>query len=232
MSSLENKRKRIDLEQKALAAEDKLRNGGGSHTQLEAAIKAAEFYMQALRLADNSEDKKRLDAKTKDLIDKAEQIKKSREDGNGTTTNVSRSRIQHPVSSRKLTTRENIILLEGSKLNGALFKPWASTPLPSEFEPSNDRALFEDDFEFSLAESQLKHFAGWQRPNRALALIKIERDGRLLPNQATMEKLGEWDMVQDVAPDCSVIASFCVGTARAERGHRRVHYESTLFVYC
>lgn len=223
MSFLENKRRRIDLERKALAAEEQLRNGNGNHNQLENAIKAAEFYMQALRLADTSEDKKRLDTKTKYLLDRAEQIKNIREDGNRTATLVSRSRIEHPVSSRKLTTRENIILLEGSKLNGALFKPWTAAPSLSEFQLPSNGSCFEDDFEFSLAESQLKHFAGWQRPNEALALIKIARDGQLLPNQATMEKLGEWDMVQDVAPDCSVIASFCVGTARAEKGHRRVY---------
>lgn len=224
MSSLENKRNRIDLERKALAAEDKLRNDDGSHTQLEAAIKAAELYMQALRLADTPEDKKRLDSKTKHLIGKAEHIKKIRENGDMSAAPVSRSRVEHPVPSRNLTTRENIILLESSKLNGALFKPWTTTPLPTEFELPNNGSLFEDNFEFSLAESQLKHFAGWQRPATALALIRIERDGQLLPNQATMEKLGEWDMVQDVAPDCSVVASFCVGTARAEKGHRKVHH--------
>lgn len=220
--SLENKRRRIDLERKAAAAEDRLRDGGTSNAQLEAAIKAAELYMQALQLADNPDDKKKLDGKTKTLISRAEQIKKAKENGLPNVPSPTRSRIKHPVSSRALTTRENIILLEGSKLNGAIFKPWTTAPLPSEFELTNDRLLFEDNFEFSLADSQLKHFAGWQRPTKALALIRIERDGQILPNQATMEKLGEWDMVQDVAPDCSVIASFCVGTARAEKGHRRV----------
>lgn len=231
MSSLDNTRKRIDLERKALVAEEGLRNGDGNRAQLDAAINAAELYMQALRLADNLDDKERLDTKTKGLIFKAEQIKKLGEDGDRHATPMSRSRVEHPVSSRKLTTRENIILLEGSKLNGTLFKPWTTAPLPSEFELPNDRSLFHDDFEYSLAESQLRHFAGWMRPVEALATIKIEKNGQLLPNEATMEKLGEWDMVQDVAPDCSVIASFCVGTARAEKGHRRVLYMRVVIVY-
>lgn len=222
MSLLEKRRKRNDLERRALAAEDKLRNGSGKNAQLEAAISAAELYMQALRLADDPEDKKRLDTKTKSLIVKAEELKKVEENSKDSTAPVSRSRVEHPVSARKLTTRENIILLEGSKLNGALFKPWTHPPAESEFEVDRGQPPYEDDFEFSLAESQLKHFAGWKRPKEALSLIKIEKNGQLLPNEATMSKLGQWDVVQDVAPDCSVIASFCVGTARAERGHRRV----------
>lgn len=230
MSSFERRRKKTDLERRALAAEDRISIGNGSHAQLEAAITAAELYMQALRLADSPEDKKRLDIKTKDLILRAEEIKKLKEDGDKPSSLVSRSRVDHPVSARKLTTRENIILLEGSKLNGALFKPWTASPSNSEFELQDRQPPFIDDFEYSLAETQLKHFAGWHRPNKALGLIRIEKGGRLLPNEATMEKLGEWDMVQDVAPDCSVIASFCVGSARAEKGHRKVHYASTTAV--
>lgn len=231
MSALEKRRKRNDLERRALVAEDKIRNENGKNVQLEAAITAAELYMQALRLADTPEDKKRLDTKTKTLILRAEEFKKLEENGKDSKP-VSRSRIEHPASSRKLTTRENIILLEGSKLNGALFKPWVSAPSDSEFELRSGEELYEDDFEFSLAETQVKHFAGWKRPKEALALIKIEKNGHLLSNEATMDKLGQWDVVQDVAPDCSVIASFCVGTARAERGHRRVRYLPQTVIKC
>lgn len=226
MSALEKKRKRIDLERKALAAEDKIQNENGKNIQLEAAITAAEYYMQALRLADNPEEKRRLDNKTKILISKAEEIKKLKENGGDLPRPVSRSRIEHPVSHRKLTTRENIILLEGSKLNGAIFRQWTEPPPISDFELQDGQTLFEDKFEFSLAETQVKHFAGWRRSREALALIKIEKNGKMLPNEATMEKLGRWDMVQDVAPDCSVIASLCVGSERAEKGHRRVGIDS------
>ena len=31
------------------------------------------------------------------------------------------------------------------------------------------------------------------------------------------------DLVQDLTNDCSVVASLCAGTARAERGHPSVH---------
>ena len=44
------------------------------------------------------------------------------------------SRLQEPRSKRQLTTQERIILLEGSKLNGFKFPPWASPLDDSEFE--------------------------------------------------------------------------------------------------
>lgn len=215
MSSLDRRKQkqRAELEQRALAAEERSHNAVGKEAQLEAAITAAELCMQALKITDNAADRKRLDAKTKSLILKAEEIKRLED---------RRGRLEHPTSSRKLTTRENIILLEGSKLNGAIFKPWISPPEESDFQLRDGQQPFEDDFHFSLSESQLKHFAGWKRPKDALALIRIEKDGEPLPNEATMDKLGQWDMVQDVVPDCSVIASFCVGIARAERGYHMV----------
>ena len=37
-----------------------------------------------------------------------------------------------------------------------------------------------------------------------------------------MIAVGKVDLVQDMTTDCSVVASLCAGTARAERGHARV----------
>lgn len=34
------------------------------------------------------------------------------------------------------------------------------------------------------------------------------------------------DLVQDATSDCSVVASLCAGTARAERGHKKVSPDS------
>lgn len=47
----------------------------------------------------------------------------------------SRSRkLTEPTSKRDLTTREKIILLEGSKLHDLVFPPWKAAPEPSEFD--------------------------------------------------------------------------------------------------
>ena len=45
-----------------------------------------------------------------------------------------RKTLEEPVPNRVLTTREQIILLEGSKLHGLLFPPWKVAPEPAEFE--------------------------------------------------------------------------------------------------
>ncbi|KAK5106986.1 cysteine protease [Lithohypha guttulata] len=212
-----------DVEAKAIAAEKRVSAHDGSGTQLEAAISAAELYMRALKLAASPDDRRRLDRKTKQLISRAEELK-VRHDCKPTVNAEKRARIEvpYPVSQRVLTTREKIILLESSKLNGAIFKQWTAPPLQEEFElKGND--FFTDDFDFTLSEAQLKHFAGWKRPKDAFAHVRVEKNGQLLPNEATMISLGSLDMVQDVAPDCSVIASFCVGASRIERGHKRLY---------
>ena len=71
--------------------------------------------MKALRLATSPRDRQKLDAKCREWLTRAEKWKK--EDSN----------------RRTLTTREEIILLEGAKLNGAIFPPWITAPGPDQF---------------------------------------------------------------------------------------------------
>lgn len=110
-------------------------NASSQKQALEAAIEAAEQYMKALKLVASPKDKQALDSKCKEWLTRAERIKGVRDwqsatpaDKNGTP------RLQPPVSTRKLTTREEIIILEGAKLNGFIFPPWASAPKPEEFQ--------------------------------------------------------------------------------------------------
>ena len=210
-----------ELEANAAKLEQQSHNAKTNKESLEAAISAAELYMKALKISDTPTDKQRLDLRTKACVKRAEKLKALRSDD--LLIKKSESRVEHPASTRRLTTRENIILLEGSKLNGTIFKPWQAEPADEEFKLVNGE-LWKDNFDFSLSETQLKHFAGWKRPHEALSIVHIEEAGKVLPNEATMEKLGHWDMVQDTAPDCSVIASFCVGVARLERGHTGVSF--------
>lgn len=104
---------------------------------LKAAIDAAEHYMNALKIADTAEDKKKLDGKCKLLLAKAEEIKHSKSQypiHHNTSSSGSRSKLSEPLSTRELSTREQIILLEGAKLNGFVFPPWGAAPIPQEFE--------------------------------------------------------------------------------------------------
>lgn len=110
---------------------------------MEAAIDAAECYMKALKLASTKDDKQQLDLKCKEWLTRAEQIKKAKTWQPAARADTKRrSQLTEPVSTRKLSTREEIILLEGAKLNGFLFPPWTTPPDPEEFELDYREGLF------------------------------------------------------------------------------------------
>ena len=114
--------------------------------------------MRALNLTSDEECKERIDRKCRALLDVAEHIKnpdsRTGDGSRGTkrsfvpSTLMSRIRLKEPCSSRQLTTREQIIVLEGSKLHGAVFPPWKSPP---------------EAFEFELQKGQLRHVYVVQR---------------------------------------------------------------------
>lgn len=87
--------------------------------------------MRALNLA-SVEDKQTLDFKCKELLTRAEKIKTA-EDWQSAARARRTTGLRAPASKRKLTTREEIIILEGAKLNGFIFPPWKSSPSPQEF---------------------------------------------------------------------------------------------------
>ena len=216
------------IEAKAQIAEQKLRDATSSKVAFAAAIKTADLYMQALKLADNASDRSRLQAKCKELLDRSEQLKdessRAASHANGVTSSPERNRME-PLSKRSLTTREKIILVEGSKLNGFKFPIWDQAPTPAEFELKDGEEQFVDLPRLQLSELQLESFGGWKRPKDALAGIDIMQDGQKLPNEPTMRRAERVDLVQDMTSDCSVVASLCAGTSRAERGHSKVGYQ-------
>lgn len=109
---------------------------------LEAAIAAAENYMKALKIAQTAREKQWLDSKCKDWLSRAEQIKGDKSwkpSGSKAESRV----LKEPVSKRKLSTREEIIVLESAKLNGFVFPPWNGAPDPQEFELNSDKERFE-----------------------------------------------------------------------------------------
>ena len=55
---------------------------------------------------------------------------------------LSEMRLKEPSPSRSLSTREQIILLESSRLNGYRFPPWQNSPDTAEFELGEDQSLF------------------------------------------------------------------------------------------
>lgn len=217
------------VEHRARAAERSVSLTRSRQAALEATINATELYLQALRLASSATEKTRLDTKCKELLNWAETLKeetvRSKSVDEATLSPLpSRTNLKQPSSKRKLTTREEIILLQGSKLNGFLFPPWKADPVPEEFVLGEGQELFVDSPSLQLAPLQLKTFAGWKRPWDAFAGIDISANGVRLPTEPTMQCIKNIDLVQDMTSDCSVVASLCAGSARAERGHPRVRW--------
>ena len=211
-------RSAAQVESRARAAEKLIASKTGISATLKATVESAELYMQALKLSDTPSDRPRLDAKCKVLINQAEQLKRT-QDGRPRANAPS----EPPMSPRKLTTRENIIVLEGSKLNGCVFKPWDKPPPADDFVLRSGEDSFVDSPSLPLSHEHEESFGGWRRPKEALRLLTVAEDitpSLLVP---TMKRFGEKvDLVQDLTSDCSVVASLCAGSARAERGHPKV----------
>ncbi|KAL3457071.1 hypothetical protein BJX64DRAFT_293494 [Aspergillus heterothallicus] len=201
---------------RALKAERDVSTAISQPQALEAAIDAAEHYMKALSLATSSKDKDVLNTKCKEWLTRAEKIKEA-DDWRAVVQSRDNGAVSGLLAStRKLTTREEIILLEGAKLNGFIFAPWKANPSFGEFENTVDGdGLFTDKPDLHLSFQQRDIFAGWKRPHELLS-DHIDEIGEPLAPVMTMA--GKTDLVQDVLTDCSVVASLCATTSRTERG--------------
>ena len=119
---------------------------------LEAAMDAAEAAMQAMKLTNDNNKKRELKLKSHELLHKAELIQSARmlplqtKTTSGTKNiEVQRTKaeeLKQPMPTRILSTREQIILLQGSKLNGCVFPPWKTPPDASEFVLEDGSELF------------------------------------------------------------------------------------------
>jgi len=188
-----------------------------------------------LKLTSDNDKKKSLDGQCRKLLDQAERIKSSEEwpsetpglwkRGTGVVDDAPKKELKQPLSTRILSTREQIILLQDSKLNGFVFPPWQECPSAEEFAGPD---LFTDPTEFRFGREQLEIFDGWRRPSEVLSVDGLKAENHPSDGiQPTMIPDKKIDLVQDMTSDCSVVASLCAGTARAESGHTRV----SLFIH-
>lgn len=69
---------------------------------------------------------------------------------------------------------------------------------------------------------QKKIFNGWQRPEKAFPLPSLQQPDIFSESMPTMTSKNSIDLVQDIATDCSVVASLCADAARVELGHSKV----------
>jgi calpain-7 len=208
------------IEARAENFEQSIETRNTPQAALQATIESAELYMKALKLTDSPVDRNRLNAKCKQLLSRAEHLKSQTDIRSHGHDEI--PLLKSPVSLRKLTTRENIILLEGSRLNGFIFRPWDKEPSIDEFRLEPGSELFSDTPELPLSAVQLESFDGWKRPTEALSSVRFP--GSDTQNEITMSTRGlsSVDLVQDLTSDCSVVASLCAGSSRAGRGHQKV----------
>jgi len=110
------------------AAESAINECSSKDEALRQAILATEMYMKAVKLASSDQQRTRLRSKCKELLSRAEEIKKTK------VWPPPKHALEAPASGRPVTRTEEIILLEGSKLHGFIFPPWRSDPEDSSFE--------------------------------------------------------------------------------------------------
>lgn len=160
-------------------------------------------------------EKARLRKKVQLMLSKAEDLKKTRQ-AVGVVAAIE-NRFKVPPQTRQIPTNEKNILLRSSRLHGNVFPPWDSEPDPKEFTGDP----FSDASEFSLSAVQLGVFAGWKRPQEILG-----QDNRSINGQSNsftisfthrrretiaLKPQHDYDLVQDITTDCSVVASLCAG---------------------
>lgn len=158
--------------------------------------------MKAASAARDPSERARLKQKIKDLISQAERLKKAAR----AVDSVSEieKRLKLPRIVRQLPTSEKNIILRGSKLHGNIFPPWESDPDPDDFSG----ATFVDKAEFPLSERQHEVFGGWKRPLDLEAFSETDTTDE--GNRQGLVRIDDdYDLVQDITTDCSVVASLC-----------------------
>ncbi|KAI1265133.1 PALB protein [Xylariaceae sp. FL1019] len=167
---------------------------------LDHVIAAAEYYMKAAHESRTPQDKTRLKKKCEQLVQTAERLKKSTR-STDSIANIEK-RLNLPPQVRTVPTSEKTILYRSSRLHGNTFPPWESDPEPDIFQGD----LFSDSSLFTLSSKQQAVFAGWKRPGE---LIREKSEPAKAAEGNDPEAGDDYDLVQDITTDCSVVASLC-----------------------
>jgi calpain-7 len=198
--------------------------------------------MKAIKLASSGSERERLKSKCMKVLARAEEIKQV-QTWDVPVEQKSQAGMSHelnaPLSGRALPTREQVILLESSKLHGFVFPPWTSEPEGEFFQATGCNGFFlyvlsilinnihridpcRDSPELKLSESQQKYFAGWRRPHEVFR-DRLATGGMAETNiEPNMIATSNIDLVQDVTADCSVVASLCAAVARPGQSIEKV----------
>lgn len=207
---------------------------------LRLAIEAAQLCMTALKIATDGQQKSAYRLKANSFLSKAESIKNGQQWNSGPVQRSSSStssltpahpnsvfsgstarqepahtarKLREPLNGRKLAIKEREIVLRASRLNGFKFPPWEKTPQGDLFS----RGKYTEDKPLRLSGVQTASLASWSRAAEALPPPFMVSDSETRPS-LHMTSTNPIDLVQDVASDCSVVASLCAIAAREARG--------------
>ncbi|OLN81796.1 Calpain-like protease palB/cpr-8 [Colletotrichum chlorophyti] len=209
------------MEAKAIKEEALMAKSTGREA-LNHAIAAADLYMKAAQEAASPVDRARLRKKCERLITHAEQLKASPKHAAtaaaGTVANAMTS--SHHCHLRQIPSAERAILLRSSRLHGNIFPPWQADPSESAFSLAQWEHVFSDPAEYTLSARQQSILEGWKRPVDQAVGDTVDTD--------FMASDGEYDLVQDVTTDCSVVASLCAAMKILQGGNRPVSNHSLL----
>lgn len=167
--------------------------------------------MKAASATRDSSEKTRFKQKINELILYAERLKKAERAVD--SVSIIEKRLKLPRLVRQLPTSEKNIILRGSKLHGNIFPPWESDPDPQDFLGTT----FVDNAEFPLSEKQHEVFAGWKRPLDLETFSETDITSESV-RQGLVEVDDDYDLVQDITTDCSVVASLCASIKRLRPG--------------
>ncbi len=103
---------------------------------LAAKLDTMEHVMRRLETMPDGPRKRLLTREFQISLKNAERIK------DGLTSRWDNTKRGIPTPKRTLSTREQIILLKGSKVYGSAFLPWVSPPVPREFELLPGQSMF------------------------------------------------------------------------------------------
>ncbi|KAI0910279.1 PALB protein [Ustulina deusta] len=198
----------IIMEAKAQEHE-RLASSCSGQEALDHAIAAAELYMKAAKQSTSPVDKKRMNRKCEELILKAESLKTP---GRMTDrVSIVEKRLKIPRQVRQIPTSEKNILYRNSRLHGNTFPPWESDPDPAYFQGET----YSDPSSFTLSPKQKAILAGWKRP---IELNKQTSGLGTGSDNSIAEVTADYDLVQDITTDCSVVASLCASMKHLRPG--------------
>ncbi|KAK0674375.1 putative calpain-like protease palB/rim-13 [Cercophora samala] len=170
---------------------------------LKHAISAADFYMKAIQKGASGVDAARLRNKIEYLLELGETIKANDKQA------AASSQPPELISTRVLPMSERAILYRSSRLHELAFPPWTAnteSKILSGTSPNEVSGPYIDPTPFSLSPEQQATFSGWKRPSELVPGVDESN------SEWMMTADNEIDLAQDLATDCSVVASLCAAS--------------------